>query len=78
MVMKPNSVRLIERLEKIDKQLEKQNSFPQNFFRGIVTGIGTAIGVTIIGGIVISVLNVFITSVHDIPILNKIMELPVK
>lgn len=78
MSTKPNTEKLLDRLEQIDSQLKKQNSFLQTFYRAVIAGIGTAIGVTIIGGIVISILNTVITSVHDIPIINKIVELPVK
>jgi hypothetical protein len=73
-----NTVMLIEKLEKIELQLKKQNSFIQTFYKAVIAGIGTAIGVTIMGGIVISILNSVITSVNDIPIINKIIEIPIK
>jgi hypothetical protein len=64
---------LIKQLRKTNKYLARENSSWFQFYISIVRGTGIAIGITIIGGIVISVLDRFITSAHDIPILGKIL-----
>ena len=64
---------LITQLQKSNRLLRKAVSPTYQFYISVIQGIGTAIGLTLIGGIVIGVLNAFINSVYDIPILGKII-----
>lgn len=65
---------LTKQLAKTNELLKKENSPGYQFFLSIVRGIGTAIGITIIGGILIGVLDRVVYSVYDIPIINKIIH----
>lgn len=64
---------LIKQLTKANKLLGREVSPSYQFYLSIIRGIGTAIGLTLIGGIVIGVLNSFVNSIYDIPILGKII-----
>ena len=64
---------IIKHLQKTNRLLAKTVSPSYQFYISIIQGIGTAIGLTLIGGLVIGILNNFINSVYDIPILGKII-----
>lgn len=56
--------RLFDVLEKLEQQIEKQNSFKFAFLRGIVYGLGTVIGATAL----VTLLAWFVQVVTDITI----------
>lgn len=60
-------------LAKLDTSIQKKLSFKRNFLLSIVKGVGYAIGATLIAGIVIAILSWSISSIQDVPILNKIL-----
>jgi hypothetical protein len=61
------------RLQSIDKKLTLQLSVKRNILMSMLNGAGYAIGASIIARIIITILTWTIQSVHDVPILNKIM-----
>lgn len=63
---------IARQLGQLDTKLQKQLSFKRNFLLSVVSGVGYAIGATIIAGIVIAILSWSISSIQDVPILNKI------
>lgn len=63
-----------EEILEIRKQLEKLNSYPQVFLKGLITGIGTVIGATIVAGLLLSALSRVVSSIDDIPILNEVLN----
>jgi hypothetical protein len=66
--------KLLQHLEQLNSNLHKQLSFKRSFLQAMLNGVGTAIGATIIAGIVIAILSATINSIHDVPVLNKIIE----
>ncbi len=65
---------LIKKLERTNILLRRLNSPSFQFYLAVIRGIGTAIGVTIIGGIVIGVLDQFVHSAYDLPIIGNILQ----
>jgi hypothetical protein len=61
-------------LQKTNRLLVKETSPSYQFYLSIIRGIGTAIGLTIIGGIVIGVMDKFVHSAYDLPIIGKILQ----
>jgi hypothetical protein len=57
----------------INKNLNKQNSFPRSFLLSVVQGVGTAIGATIVAGILIAIFYKVIILTHIVPFINKIV-----
>lgn len=54
---------LIEVLENLEEQIEKQNSLKSTFIRGAIYGLGTVIGATVLvalfGGMIASAIRIF-------------------
>jgi hypothetical protein len=71
--MEENQHKLLTELHRTNKLLSQQNSSMFQFWLSIVRGIGTAIGITLIGSIVLGILNTLITSVYDVPVLGNIV-----
>ncbi len=61
---------LNKNLERLTKNIEKQNSFKRSLFMGMLQGVGNVIGATIIAGILLIVLSKFIHSAEQIPLLG--------
>lgn len=70
----PQTTRLIEVLEVLEKDIRKQNSLRYAFFKGIVYGLGTVIGATVLvalfGGIITSTLTAIDSDVDASQLLN--------
>ncbi len=65
---------LVQLLEKLNSNLQKEVSPVRRFIMAVIQGVGTIIGATIVAGIVLGVLSETVDSVDDIPILNKILD----
>ncbi len=63
-----------QNLEKVVRGLKQQNSMVLAFARGILMGLGTAIGATIVAGLVITLLNITVDTLDDIPFLDSVIE----
>jgi hypothetical protein len=54
---------LIEVLENLEAQIEKQNSLKSTFIKGAIYGLGTVVGATVLvalfGGVIASTLRIF-------------------
>lgn len=61
----PHSSRLVDVLETLERQIEKQNSLKYALLRGMVYGLGTVIGasvlVTVLAGIIQAVTDIDIS-----------------
>lgn len=59
----PQTTKLTEVLQTLDKHMEKQNSFKYAFLRGVIYGLGTVFGATVLvallGGIIASTIDTF-------------------
>lgn len=59
----PQTTKLTEVLQTLDKHMEKQNSFKYAFLRGVIYGLGTVFGATVLvallGGIIASAADTF-------------------
>lgn len=57
----PQTTRLIEVLEVLEKDIRKQNSLRYAFYKGVLYGLGTVVGATILvalfGGMIASTIN---------------------
>ena len=61
-------------LSEINNRMKRMNSYRHRFATAIVHGIGYAIGFTLIAGLILGILSKVADSVHDVPILNEIIE----
>ncbi len=64
---------LEQQVTKLNANIEKQLSFRHNFINAIVYGVGYAMGASIVAGIIIALLTWTINSVHDIPVIGKLV-----
>jgi uncharacterized protein (DUF697 family) len=72
--MESDLEKINQNLEKVVRGLKQQNSMVLTFARGIVVGLGTAIGASIVAGLLISLLNITVDTLDDIPFLDSIIE----
>jgi len=62
-VLEEHQEPLIEVLENLEAQIEKQNSLKSTFIKGAIYGLGTVVGATVLvalfGGVIASAISVF-------------------
>lgn len=66
---------LTKQLERLNKNLERQNSNKHSFTRGVITGLGTAIGATIIAGIAITFIVRIMNSIGLTELITKLQSI---
>ncbi len=73
-----NTEKLLEELDQTlattNERLAKQNSLGRRFLLGIVQGLGGAIGLTIVAGIVLSLLAQLVQSLEAVPLLDRVID----
>jgi hypothetical protein len=71
----PQTTRLIEVLEVLERQMKKQNSLRYAFYKGVLYGFGTVVGATILvalfGGVIASTLNIIAGDVETSELLGN-------
>jgi len=65
---------IFDNFDKLNKNLERQNSFGFTLLKGVFWGVGTVIGASIVAGILIAILHKTINTVDEIPIVGNFIE----
>ncbi|MGD9129213.1 MAG: DUF5665 domain-containing protein [Candidatus Woesebacteria bacterium] len=61
-------------IERLDKNIKRQNSFKRNFLLSIVRGVGYFIGATIVAGLAIAIMFKFLMSLDRLPFINQAID----
>jgi hypothetical protein len=65
---------LNESVDKLSRQMQNANSFWRNAVLSIIRGLTFSLGATLIFGLAIAILVVFIQSIDYVPIINEIFN----
>lgn len=61
-------------MDRLARQISKQNHLGQVFLRAVITGVGTAIGATVVAGIVLVWLAQIATTIDYIPLVRDVLN----